>query len=434
MFGRVPAFIGYCALLILVVLSTSMYARTNREKRSSLGGTNPSAAQAEPNVIIVWKVGSPWLGDTPDTAVPPVLDLAARHLGYTIKIQSFPPRGFASVFFRAFEANRPPDVLAFDNDLILSGYVWPHGQLQGIGSVPEINAALEEIGASIPTAEHQSANPLTAPMEQPGGPLRSLQDRGWEYLIRTSPNYQAARELSMQTEPCTADSDPSVLPTPIREVALRAASAYLQNSPSLKDYEDSDRLHTNARRPKDWHVKTIRACGYWGVGNLAFVPTTARYSSESGDRQVDALIVLRQQGSEWRMLTAGTDSVSNTAFVDELPVLTSLTSKPSMSRAALEPPILLSPEGGILTPAPGVRFADFSWHPSSPEGEVAEIAEFASNGDAHLVAIFLSGSPPETEHLSSGILMATRGPWLWRVWSISESGGVSFSSARSFEY
>lgn len=195
MFGRVPAPIGYCALLILVVLFTSMLARSNREKQSSLGGTNPQAAQAEPKVITVWKVGDPWLGDTPDTAVPPVLDLAARHLGYTIKIQSFPPSSFASVFFSAFEANRPPDVLAFNNDLILSGYIWPHGQLQGIRSVPEINAALEEIGVSMPSAERQIADPLTAPMEQPGGPLRSLQDRGWGYLIRTSPNYEAARTL-----------------------------------------------------------------------------------------------------------------------------------------------------------------------------------------------------------------------------------------------
>lgn len=225
-----------------------------------------------------------------------------------------------------------------------------------------------------------------------------------------------------------------MLPTEIREVALRAATAYLQNSPSLQNYEDSNRLHTKARQPKDRHVKMIRACGYWRVGDLAFVPTTASYSSEGGDGQVDALIALRQQGSGWRMLTASTDIVSNTAFVAELPVLANLTSKPSMSPAALEPPILLSLEGGILTPAPGVRFADFSWHPSSSEGEVAEIAEFASNGDTRMVVIFLSGSPPETEHLSSGILMATRGPWLWRVWSISESGAVSFSSARSFEY
>jgi hypothetical protein len=434
MFRRVPAFIGYCASLILVVLSTIMFARSNWEKQSSPSSTNSPAAQAEPKVITVWKVGDPWLGDTPDTAVPPVLDLAGRHLGCAIKIQSFPPRGFASVFFRAFEANRPPDVLAFDNDLIRSGAATPHGLFQGIASVPEIHAALEQIGNSIPNAQRQIPDPLTTPMEQPGGPLRSLQDRGWEYLIRTSPNYQAARELSMQTEPCTADSDATVLPTTIREVALRAAAAYLQNSPSLKDYEDSDRLRTEARRPKGRHVKTIRACGYWGVGDLAFVPTTASYSSESGDGQVDALIVLRRRRSEWRMLTGSTDPVSNSAFVEELPFMASLIAKPSMSQGPLDAPTLLTPGEGILTPAPGVRFADFSWHPSPSQGEVAEIVEFAYNGNARLFTIFFSGSPPETEHLSSGALWSVGNTWLWRVWSISESGAVVFSSARSFDY
>ncbi len=107
MVRRAPVLIACYASLTLVVPSTGMLAQ---------GNNNPPAAQAAPNVITVWKVGSPWNGDVPDTAVPPSLDLAARHLGYVIKIQSFPSRSFASAFFRAFEADRPPDVLAFDND------------------------------------------------------------------------------------------------------------------------------------------------------------------------------------------------------------------------------------------------------------------------------------------------------------------------------
>ena len=119
MFARTTTLVGYCASLILVVLSTSMPARSRRGKQSSPGDTNAPPAQAEAHVITVWKVGSPWTGDTPDTAVSPRLDLAARHLGYSIKIQAFPARSFASALFRAFEANRPPDVLAFDNICIL---------------------------------------------------------------------------------------------------------------------------------------------------------------------------------------------------------------------------------------------------------------------------------------------------------------------------
>jgi len=178
-------------------------------------------------------------------------------------------------------------------------------------------------------------------------------------LVRTSHNYQAARALASQQAECVADSDPSVLPTAIRDIALRAASAYLQNSPSLKDYEDPDRLHTGVREPKQRDIKAIQACGYWGIGDLAFVQTTASYTSDDRDAKVDALIVLRKQGSEWRMLTGSTDPVSNSAFVDELPVLASLIAKPSISHGAPDAPILLTPGKGILTPAPGLRFADF---------------------------------------------------------------------------
>jgi hypothetical protein len=433
MFGRVSALVSCCASLILALPSTSMLGRSSGGKQSSLGGTNP-AAQAERNVITVWKVGSPWNGDVPDTAVPPSLDLAARHLGYVVKIQSFPSRSFASAFFRAFEANNPPDVLAFENDYIRYVGAAPHGQVQGIASDPEINAALEQIASSLPSLQHPNGTRATADMELVGGPLTSLQDRGWEYLVRTSPNYPAARALATEPSACVADSDPSVLPTSIREMAVKAAGAFLENSPSLKEYSDSARIQTEARRPKERHVNSTRACGYWAVGDLAFVQTTASYTSQDGGGKLDALIVLRKQGSDWRALTASTDPVSTSSFVDELPFLASLVSHPSVSRTAPDTPILLGPGEGILTPAPGVRFADFSWHPSSSEGEVAEIVEFAGNGDACLFTIFFAGNKPETEHLSAGVLWSVGGPWLWRVWSISESGAVSFSSARSFKY
>jgi hypothetical protein len=94
----------------------------------------------------------------------------------------------------------------------------------------------------------------------------------------------------------------------------------------------------------------------------------------------------------------------------------SLISKRSMSHDALDAPILLTPLEGVLTHAPGARFADLSWHPSTSESEVAEIVEFAYNGDARLFTIFFSGRPPETEHFSSGGLIAQRNTWLWRVW------------------
>ena len=91
MFGRVVVLIRYWVLLIVIFLLTGMFARGNRDKQTSPGDTNPQAAQGESKVITVWKVGSPWSGDIPDTAVPPSLDLIARHLGYVLKIHRFRP-------------------------------------------------------------------------------------------------------------------------------------------------------------------------------------------------------------------------------------------------------------------------------------------------------------------------------------------------------
>ncbi len=305
--------------------------------------------------------------------------------------------------------------------------------MQGIATDPKINAALERIATSSPSLHNSNGTRATADLEPAGGPLTALQERGWEYLIRTSPNYQAARALATGPSACVADADPAVLPASMREIAVKAARAYLEDSPSLKDYEDPARLHTGNGEAKGRHVNTIRACGYWGIGDLAFVLITASYSSEDREGKLDLLIVLRKHGSEWRMLIASTDPVSTSTFLDQLPFLASLVGGQPESNLP-DAPILLTPDEGVLTPAPGVRFADFSWHPSLSEGEAAEIVEFAYNGDARLFTIFFSGNAPETEHLSSGVLWSVRNTWLWRVWCISKSGAVSFSSARSFKH
>ena len=109
-----------------------------------------------------------------------------------------------------FETNRPPDILAFDNFGILEGLATPHGQIQGIASDSEINAALEKVGVSLPALQRPSSKTTTEPVERRvRGSLTALEERGWEYLIRTSPNYQAARALAAQPPGCVADSDPS---------------------------------------------------------------------------------------------------------------------------------------------------------------------------------------------------------------------------------
>jgi hypothetical protein len=358
----------------------------------------------------VWKVGDAYNGGTPDTAVPPCLERAAEQLGYELRVEGFPIRGFASLFFRAFEKHQPPDILVFNHMGVLEGGSTPNGSFTGIGSDPEIHAALLRVTVS----------------------LEALEARSWQYLIRTSPNFEAARALALRPQEC-ASSAGATLPPELSEIAMQAARAYLQNDPSLRNLEDPDRLHTSVRKPKERHVETVKACGYWGTDHLAFVPAMASYTSPGTIGWASTLMVFRRLSEQWRLLAASTDPVSNNAFVSEVPAIVRLITKPWTAGNAPEPPSLLSPSDGQYPfAAPGSRFGDFSWHPSPSGGEVAEVIEFAYNDDARLITVFFSGPAPATEHCSAGLLWHSQGTWRWRAWSISESGSVSFSQPRSF--
>jgi hypothetical protein len=368
-------------------------------------------AQSEAKVITVWKVGDPYRGGTPDAVVPPGLELSAEKLGYGLKVQAFPVRGFASVFFRAFEKHQAPDILVFNYMGILEGGSTPMGTFTGIGTDPGIYAALVKVTGS----------------------LEALEQRAWQYLIRTSPNYQAARALALRPPECRGNSEAPAFAAELRELSVKSASAYLENSPSIKTFEDPDRLHTEVTEVEERHVETIKACDYWGTDHLAFVQAAASYTSPGTIGWVDVLMVFRRQRDQWRLLAASADPVSNGSFVSEIPALISLITKPWTPNTAPQPASLVTPQDGQFpVPAPGARFGDFSWHPSPSAGEVAEIAEFAYNGDARLFTIFFSGPAPATEHCSAGALWTSRGTWKWRIWSVSDAGAVSFSQARWF--
>src|SRR5580700_2024555 len=83
------------------------------------------------NTITVWKVGSPFRGDTPDTTIPTDLALSAEESGYKLRIESFSARGFAETFLNAFGTNQEPDILVIDNYGIISGITTPLGSFTG---------------------------------------------------------------------------------------------------------------------------------------------------------------------------------------------------------------------------------------------------------------------------------------------------------------
>lgn len=98
------------------------------------------------------------------------------------------------------------------------------------------------------------------------------------------------------------------------------------------------------------------------------------------------------------------------------------------------PAVLLSPDDGQYPrhPPMGQRFGAFEWQPSASTDVVAEIVEFAYQDDARL---FVEWPSPDglPRRVSAGRLWTTGGDWFWRVWTVTRTGRVVFSAARTFQ-
>jgi hypothetical protein len=376
--------------------------------------------ESEAKAINIWTVADPWWGPMragkpwrsyfPDDSVPASLATAAKSMGYGLKVRGVSSRDFASAFFHAFEAHQPPDILVFMDQGDFEGDSSPQDSLTEITRDPKVEASLIEATES----------------------LRALGGAGREYLISGSPNYLAARALALRPPECNGDAPWPDSPG-LSDFALKAATAYLEGSPSIKNFEDPDRLHTDVLNPAGRRLEAIQPCGAWGNDRLVFVQMTASYTAPKAIGWVRLLMVLRKEHDAWSLLVASTDYLTNTTLVCHLPALARLIGRLGTSSRATDPPTLLDPQDGEFPlPPEGMRFGDFSWYPSTSDTEVAEFAEFAYNGDSRLVGIFFSGKMPPTERLSAGRLRTVPGMWKWRVWSISDSGTVSLSETRSF--
>ena len=365
--------------------------------------------------IIVWRIGSPHTGDTPDTTVPLDLQLKAEKIGSDIKVEAFPAQEFSQIFFEAFKAHQEPDILAFDNYGILDGITTNLGGFTGIGSSPTVRKALIEVTGSL--------KDLT------GG------QGGWQFLISTSKNHQAAKTLALQSPECDAslvsESSP---PSDVQILASRISDAFLEQSRSLQAYENGKRLVAEGVRRGPVQVLETKACGYWGNDHLAFVSLLSSYQSAKQVGQIPVLLVLRKQDDTWRLLTASTDPISNTRFLEQIRSLAGRLQRPWNQRSEPQPAELLSPEDGQFPPAePGQRFGSFRWSPSASDDVVAEVVEFAYQNDARLF-LRLRTKGVTSEQLSAGELWTSRSEWKWRVWSISEAGTIAFSPARRFPH
>jgi hypothetical protein len=118
--------------------------------------------------------------------------------------------------------------------------------------------------------------------------------------------------------------------------------------------------------------------------------------------------------------------------VKEVPKIVARIGKLWMPGVAPQPAELLAPRDAEGV-AVGKPIRAFRWQPSPSGDVVADVAEFARNGDARLFVRLRSRGKVRPVQISAEKLPIVHGEWR-RVWSISDSGAVAFSDPKSFTY
>ncbi len=375
----------------------------------------PNAPAREGETIRIWKIGSPHTGNTPRATVPPALGQEATRRGLQITVEVFPATGFAATFFDAVTRNAAPDLLVFDNFGVMDGITTALGTFEGIGRDPAMRRNLIRV---------------TDAFDELLGP-----ERGWTFLFSSSSNHEAARSLAVRTPACPSGSSAPTVQGELGDIVARAAAAYLEgDSIGLQAYTDPDRLASPASNRETLRVASTRLCGVWGNDRLTFASVNASYEAETAIGHARVLLILRKPVGQWQLLVAARDPVSTSAFLDDVRSIQPLLATEGQMLALPAPAALLSPaDGQFPQPGRGQRFGGFKWQGSPAEDIVAEIVEFAYKDDARL---FLTrpARPGSRGQISAGSLWTTRSTWNWRVWTVTRTGDLVFSDARTFRH
>jgi hypothetical protein len=379
----------------------------------------------EPQEIVVWKVGSPFVGNMPPATIPPNLRALAARFGFRFRIQSFRAAGFASTFQQAVARNTSPDLVAFDNFGIMIGITTPLGRFDGLAGTA---------GAADLISVSGSLDSLLAP------------GRGWVYAHRKSRNYAAVTKLALATPECVpGDSWPEAQKA-LGNVVTNVVTAYLEwDAGRVRSFADHDRLETMipADRPEGLltpraferaKVGMVRLCGLRGGNRLAVAWTNVSTESRSRLGHTPVLVILRKAASNWKLLVASTDPITNRVFVNDLRARPLLFTAAAGNRNIPAPAGLLSPASMVYPAIPsGERFGSFSWQASQSRDVATQFVEFAYDDDARMFLVDPSRGAP-VQRISDGRLWHTNSIWRWRVWSITAGGDVSFSESRQLPH
>ena len=370
----------------------------------------PHALQQR-DVVRVWRIGSPYLGDTPGTGVPSRVANALQNGNAKLQVEAMPAADLAPRLSTAMENGSHPDVLVIDNYGLITGTTTSLGTFVGIAQNVRVKDQLARVTGSL--------DGLLGPQ------------RGWTFLLSTSTSYAAARRMALRTPDC-GNTGPIVQTDELTETVPGIVRAYLSgNAGALEGESDTERLTVVNATADPATMLDIRVCGVWGNDRLRFVSARASYEAATAIGHVPVLLAFRKSSTRWQLLVASRDPISNGEFLTTLSPLESMLESDGRPFRMAPPAVLISPVNGASPESRDRRppFGDFVWETAPSRNVVATIAEFAYKDDARL---FMVLGPGGTQRVSSGKLWNTRSEWKWRVWSVNRAGDVAFSESRTF--
>jgi hypothetical protein len=387
---------GFAAVAILVLLfAVYRYLPINRAGSESKGGLIEESSDKFQN-IRVWKIGSPHEGDTPDSTAPFELQREAKEMGFKLSVEGFPAKGFAAKFFQAVEKHEEPDILVIDNYGIIDGITTDLGSFTGIGKSSAIRNSLLFVTDSLKEFESDQ--------------------RGWQILISTSKNHEAAKALAIRQPHCNSDFKETV--EEINANVARDLQRYVYRY--ILDKLDDVRPGSNLN---------LMMCGFWGNENVAFLNTTVNYETKKDLGWKEVLVIMEKKNSSWGLLNLGGNVDLITELNKEVNLVNVSPDKPLQNNLKI-----IGPPDGTESTRTSKPTLEWEWN-----GDVESIAcyllesqfdEGSSNWSASHFKLIL---PEKNVKLLTPFGVGAQ-PHRWKVWAIDKKGSIVRSSWSTINY
>ena len=411
-------------------------------KRSTALSLADREPEPEPKgSIVLWRVGSPYDGDTPPELVPKRLEDLIWEQGYAVTVRSFAAKDFHKVLWRAAEKNEEPDIL-YSSDWGIMGrqhdsYTMKtnHGNFTGI-------AARKNIRESLIHAQ-------------------GLRGSGTYFLFKTSRNHAKARALATgvtepELPPSARESMPELAPNEKAAVSKLCIDALTDSitgdGSSIKamaDDFDSLPLRLWSNRVSGAKVGEVKAHGVSGTDRLALGLVTATVDvPRKGARmaklgQATTLFIFRREHEgEWKLIATRGVGGHEPWIWDILKNLHN--AKPQEQESVtIETPKLLSPPDGARRPRwPRTQRTDIEWVGGGDDAVKYVVeAQWGSRGtDQWYLSNFDVFSKKAIEQGENGVIKmrapfgAGAQPHRWRVWAIGPHGETALSQWRRIDF